>query len=228
MQSKYTRIGYLLTIIAFIIQGTLWILHIQDITDYGQYFQYISLIEMLFALSGLLTYDLLNQRGLMLKPNLFSPTKSLVRHTIIIFLGIALVQFFISLMIPLTVKDWEIALSIQFAGPSEENFFRGVLISIFILLDMRMANTYLGKPIIRIRGKKLSLWILIGILISSYLFALIHVNYYESLRYILGTFLCGVWLAFTYWYWEDLTACILAHSLLNFITVIQTFWMVGF
>lgn len=125
-------------------------------------------------------------------------------------------------MMPLTVKDYEIALSIQFAGPSEEVFFRGVLGSLIIIV---FHNT--GYKI-RIMKKEISIWELTGIIFISIAFAMLHVNYYNNIKFLLGTFICGFWLGITYWYWEDLTANILAHSLLNFICIINSFWLVNF
>ena len=81
---------------------------------------------------------------------------------------------------------------------------------------------------IKIFKKEISIWVLFGIVLTSLAFAGIHMNYYEDLSLLLGTFLCGLWLGLSYWYTEDLTAAIMAHFLLNFIVVIQNFWMVNF
>ena len=220
--SKYTRIGYYLTVLAVVIQGYLWIAHFQDTDAYGQTFAYIAGIECLFALSGLLFYDLINKRGFHIKPKNFTPLSGLLLIRVVFILaGLALIQFTIQFL-PITVKDPEIAMAIIFAGPSEENFFRGVLISIVV-----MSFSNVGFKI-KIFKKELSIWVLFGIILISLFFAAIHVNYYNSTTLLLGTFLCGLWLGITYWYFEDLTAVILAHFLLNFIVVIQTFYLIGF
>lgn len=223
-RSKFTRIAYYLVLFACIIQFYLWIAHIQDISDYGQYFMYISFFEGFFALSGLLFYDPINRRGFHIKPkkeNFAQMEANLLVRVIIIFIGLAMIQFTLQI-IPLTVKDYEIALSIQFAGSSEEVFFRGVLVSLVILVFHHTGYK------IRILKKELSIWELAGIIFVSVGFTALHMNYYGNLKYLLGTFICGLWLGFIYWYWEDLTANILAHSLLNFICIIQSFYLVNF
>lgn len=200
----------------------LWIAHFQDTDSYGQVISYISFIEGCFALAGLLFYDPINRRGFHLRPKNFErPPKGHFIHFIIIFVGLAAIQFTL-LYVPLTVKDYEIALSIQFAGPSEEAFFRGVLVSLGIIL---LHKRGFKIPIMK---KKMSIWELLWIILVSIGFAALHVNYYSNTRYLLGTFLCGLWFSGTYWYWRDLTACILAHSLLNFLVLIQTYWLVSF
>ena len=220
--SKYTKIGYYLTVLAVVIQGYLWIAHFQDTDAYGQNFAYIAGIECLFALSGLLFYDLINKRGFHIKPKNFTPLSGfLLIRVAVILAGLALIQFTVQFL-PITVKDPEIALAIVFAGPSEENFFRGVLISGVIMFFSNVGFK------IKIFKKELSIWVLFGIILVSLFFAAIHVNYYTNFNLLLGTFLCGLWLGLSYWYFEDLTAVILAHFALNFIFVIMNFWVVNF
>ena len=220
--SKYTRIGYYLTVIAVVIQFYLWITHFQDTDDYGQTFSYIAGIEFLFALSGLLFYDLINKRGFRIKPKNYTPLSGfLLIRVVAILVGLAIIQAAVQ-FIPMTVKEPEIALAIIFAGPSEENFFRGVLISIVIVSFSNVGFK------IRIFKKELSMGVLFGIILTSLFFGAIHVNYYNDFSLLLGTVLCGFWLGISYWYTEDITAVILAHFALNFIVVAQTFWMVNF
>ena len=200
----------------------MWLTHFQDTDEYGQHFAYIAGIECLFALSGLLFYDVVNKRGFRLKPKNFTPLSGfLLIRVVVILAGLAIIQAAVQVL-PMTVKDPELALAVIFAGPSEENFFRGVLVSIIIAFFSNIGFK------IRIFKKEISIWVLFGIVISSLAFAGIHTNYYGTITLLLGTFLCGIWLGMTYWYWEDLTACVLAHFLLNFIVVIQSFWMVNF
>jgi len=221
-QSKYTRIGYYLTILAVFIQGYLWIMHIQDTDSYSQSFSYIAFWEFLFALVGLLLLDPINHRGFHLRKKTYTPLSGmLLIRIVIILVGMAIIQFGVQFL-PLTVKDPEIALAIIFAGPSEENFFRGILISVVILVFSNIGFKF------KILKKELSIWVIFGIILSSIAFAGIHVNYYDNMAYLFGTFLCGLWLGFTYWYWEDLTANIMAHFLLNFIVVFRTFFLVQF
>ena len=220
--SKYTRIGHYLTVLAVVIQGYLWITHFQDTDDYGQTFSYIAGIEFLFALSGLLLYDPINKRGFHIKPKHYTPLSGfLLIRVVVILAGLAIIQAAVQ-FIPMTVKEPEIAMAIMFAGPSEENFFRGVLISIVIVSFSNVGFK------IRIFKKELSIGVLFGIILTSIAFGSIHVNYYNDFSLLLGTVLCGFWLGITYWFWEDLTANIMAHFLLNLIVVWQTFFIVNF
>lgn len=220
--SKFTRIGYYLVLCAIIVQFYLYFAHFQDTTEYGQYFSYITLIEGIFALTGLLLLDPINRRGFHLKPKNYEKTSgSLLIRIVIILVGLALIQFTIQ-MLPLVVKDWEIAMAIIFAAPSEEVFFRGVLVSLVIVAFRNVKNKF------TIFKKRISIYEIFGIILTGIAFAMLHVNYYENIAFLLGTFLCGIWLGFTYFYWEDLTACILAHFILNFICVIQSFFLVTF
>lgn len=224
-ESEFTRIAYYLIVLAVIIQAYLWIMHIFDTDDPSKYFTYIAMIEAIFGTIGLLLLDPLKRKGFHLKPDHFKKLDTnLLTHTGIIFIGIMIIQITVS-FIPLTVKDWEIALSIMFAGPCEEVFFRGFLVSIFITAFSTSSDKYsLDVP-----GKKdLNYGVMIGIIISAIAFAGIHINYYNQPNLLVGVFLGGLWLGFTYWYWEDLSACILAHFLLNFIVVINQFWLVSF
>jgi len=214
--------GYYLTVFAVVIQGYLWISHFQDTDDYGQYFAYIAGIECLFALSGLLLYDVINKRGFHLKPKHFTPLSgSLLIHIVVILAGLAFIQATVQ-FIPMTVKTPEIALAVVFAGPSEENFFRGVLISIII-----MSFSKVGFKI-RIFEKEISIWVLFGIVLTSIAFGAIHANYYNDFSLLLGTVLCGFWLGITQWYFDDLTAAILAHFILNLIVMWPTIYLIFF
>lgn len=204
------------------IQGYLWITHFQDTDEYGQHFAYIAGIECLFALSGLLFYDVVNKRGFHLKPKNFTPISGyLLIRAVFILAGLGFIQYLVH-FIPMTVKDPELALASIFAGPSEENFFRGVLISIVIAFFSNIGFK------IRVFKKEISIWVLFGIILVSLLFGAIHMNYYNDFSLLLGTILCGFWLGITYWYFDDLTAVILAHFLLNLIVMWRTFFLVGF
>jgi membrane protease YdiL (CAAX protease family) len=176
----------------------------------------------LFALSGLLFYDVINKRGFQLKPKFFTPLSGfLLIRVIVILAGLAVIQATVQ-FIPMTVKTPEIALAVVFAGPSEENFFRGVLISIVIVFFSNIGFK------IRVFKKEISIWVLFGIVLTGIAFGAIHVNYYNDFSLLLGTILCGIWLGITYWYFDDLTAAILAHFILNLIVMWPTIFTIFF
>lgn len=224
--SEFTSISYFIIILATGVQLFLWIMHFQERGDYVEYFSYIALIEGCFGLVGLLFLDLIRGHGFHIKPDRYKKLHiDFLYHTAIIFGGILLIQLFVA-FIPLTVKDWEIALSIMFAAPCEEVFFRAFLISSSI--EISEFSPKLSRSSITLFGKNLNYFTITGVIISALAFAGIHINYYGNPNMLLGVFLGGLWLGFTYWFWNDLTASILAHFILNFIVVYQTFWMVFF
>jgi len=170
----------------------------------------------------LLFYDVINKRGFHLKPKYFTPISGyLLIHIVVILAGLAIIQAAVQ-FIPMTVKTPEIALAVVFAGPSEENFFRGVLISIIIISFSQVGFK------IRIFKKEISIWVLFGIVLTGIAFGAIHVNYYNDYSLLLGTVLCGVWLGITQWYFDDLTASILAHFTLNLIVMWPTIYLIFF
>lgn len=225
--SKYDRIAYYLTLMAIAVQFYLWVMHISDTDAYGEMFSYIAFYEFIFAFIGFLLYDPINHRGFRLKKRAYSKLSGwLILRIIIIMGGMAIIQAVFQ-FIPLTVTDPEIALAIVFAGVSEENFFRGVLVSMVMLLFANVKGYKIPIPVLK-RKREISVWVLFGIIITAILFAGIHINYYSNPNLLLGTFACGLWLGITYWYWEDLTANIMAHFLLNLIVVWRTFFIINF
>jgi len=216
--SIHTKIGYYIGILAAIIQFFLAIRHIGD-TGYGATFSQLCFLEGFFALSGILLIDLINGRGF--KPKYYKKIDSnvLLRSVIILFV-IEVIQITLQ-FVPLTIRDEEFALAIIFSAPSEELFFRGILISVFIQMGKHSKGVHLTKK------KEISYMEIIGIGLSAVAFAGLHINYYNDVRIMLSVFIGGLALGFLFWWWRDLTACILGHLLLNIITVGQYFWMVN-
>ena len=129
---------------------------------------------------------------------------------------------------PLSVRDWHRALAIMFAGPAEELFFRGLMLSPFIRLGkndtkLKIKNPFGGGNLLEISPTEL-----LGIFISSMFFMALHINYYGDKKLLATVFISGVILGLFYLKYKDLTANILAHFALNFIVVLQSFWLIGF
>lgn len=225
-KSIHTKLSFYLILLSGLVELYIGFRYAFSTDTNDQLFGTLSIIEGLFALSGLYIPDLILYRRINPFPSSdeFKPlsSKTLVRM-IIIICSLVAIQFIFQ-FIPMTVRDYDKALAIAFAGPSEESFFRGVLISIFFPI-----NTIINSFSIRIsRKREIKLFEIIGILLSSILFMLVHVNYYKYPNMLMSVFFSGIILGFCYWYWEDLTSCVLAHFTLNIITVIQTFFMVTF
>lgn len=224
--SELTKLGWYLGIFAVAFElsiGCLYLLPSEDRT-----FAMLTILEGGFALSGVLLYDVIHGKRFQLKPEFFKrPDDNTLKHTAYILGSLFLLQ--IVMQLPLTVRTWARALSIMFAGPSEELFFRGLLITPFIILGKHSDKLKLKNPF---RKKGFLLEIspieIMGILISSIAFMMLHINYYEYIQFMLIAFLSGVILGLFYVKYKNLTANILAHFLLNFIIVIQSFWMINF
>ncbi|MFX0023768.1 MAG: CPBP family intramembrane glutamic endopeptidase [Candidatus Hermodarchaeota archaeon] len=205
-------------VLAFGIQFFIGIRHFNE--KFGQ----LCILESIFALSGVFLLDLIH--GKSIYPKMFKKIHgNLLFRTIIIFIVIALIQFIFQ-VVPLTVRDVETALAIVFCGVSEELFFRGIIMEPFFLMGKHDTQKFkigfpFGKP------KEISFYEIFGIFLTSALFTIFHVNYYGNPSLILMVGFGGLWLVFAYWFWKDITACILAHFLLNIIFVAQ-FYRVWF
>lgn len=212
-ESVHTKLSYSLAVLAFSIQFFIGIRHLG--TQFGQ----LVLFESLFALSGILFLDLIHGKK-SIYPKRFKPISPNLFFRFGIIFGIIAVIQFIFYYVPITIRDAEVALAIVFAGVSEEFFFRGILLEPFFRAGVSDEKIKLWKD------KKIAYVEIFGILFSGLLFAIFHVNYYGNLSLGLMVIVAGIWLAFSYWYWKDITAVILAHVFLNMIFVIRTYYLV--
>ena len=135
------------------------------------------------------------------------------------FSSMVLIQGLTQLLIPITIRNIEIAFSIVFAGPSEELFFRGTIIGMFIFLRNNLEKTKFAKTL----GFSLVFIEFFGVLFSSLFFALMHQNYYDQPAVLLATFFSGIVLGLMFWKFRDITANIMAHFFFNFYAV----WRAG-
>lgn len=222
-KSIHTKIGFYLILIAGLVELFIGIRYVFSTDPVDKTFGAISILESLFAFSGLWIPDMLVYQKLRLKPSSdeFKPLGNALFHAVVIFFTLIMIQLIFQ-FIPMTVREYDKALAIAFAGPSEESGFRGLIITIFILIGVNATKLRITKKV------AIGMLEILGILISSVLFMLLHRNYYSNPRLLLSVFFSGVALAVYYWYWRDLTGCILAHFALNILTVIQSFYMVTF
>jgi len=223
--SSHTKVSFYIGILASVILLYIGIRHLNDPIEFDRNFGIKAALEGLFALIGLHAIDMVRGKKLSLYPKQFAPFRlNTLMRGMIIFACVGLIQILMQ-YVPLKIKAGEMALAIVFAAPAEEIFFRGVLISLAIQL-----GKILGKDRARHSGSRLSRmnpFVIAGIILSAMAFMSIHVNYYGYPTLMLTVFASGLVLGFFYWYWEDLTACIIAHFLINIILVYQTFWMVS-
>lgn len=214
-ESVFTKLAYWMGILAVGIQFYLGFCHLNE------QFGILCIIESMMGLAGLLFIDLLHGLHFIYPRNNFrSISPNIMIRVIITFGVIALIQFLFQI-IPLTIRNYEMAMGITFCSVCEELFFRGLLLEPFFQLGKSD-----HKKIKLWNKKEISYIEILGVLISSIAFAVFHINYYGNPRLLFMVFVGGIWLGFCYWYWRDITANILSHFLLNIIFVYQ-FWMVN-
>ncbi|MCP6718932.1 MAG: CPBP family intramembrane metalloprotease [Patescibacteria group bacterium] len=222
-ESVNTRISYLTILLAIIFQFFLTFKYVGSLNPEEQFFGTITLIYVIVAVVGLFLTDPLLGQPFKIKPRFKKSDPSTFLRAIAIFLIIVLIQVFL-MRIPLTIQDTERALAIVFAAPAEEVFFRGFLISLFIVISRGTGFKKYKLP----GNREITITEIIGMIISSLVFAYLHTNYYRNPNLMLIVFISGLVLSFFFWYWRDLTANILAHMFLNIWVVGQYFWMVNF
>ncbi|MCP4651527.1 MAG: CPBP family intramembrane metalloprotease [PVC group bacterium] len=227
-RSTHTKIGFFLGLIAVLVEMYLGIMYLFSTDASDQQFGQLTLMEGFFALIGLYAIDVVSGRKVGIKPDDYEPLhKYTFMRMLVILLTIIVIQVIFQ-MAPLTVRDVDRAMAIMFAGPAEELFFRGLMISLFVAIGASFPGYVIRRKSSGKEEKTISPMEIMGIFLSSILFAFMHTNYYADIGVILSVFVSGIALGFFYWWWRDLTANILAHFLLNIITVAQVFWLVSF
>ena len=225
-----------MVVIAIIIQLFIGIPHLNDVDPVGARFGTLTVLEATLGLLGLFFIDPIRSLGFRLRPKKdeWQPIDMYSGYTLMVAFPLNILLQLI-VVIPLTIRDYEMALAIVFAAPCEEVFFRGVLMSLFMRGDqiwdklpkvkvLNQKRDEYGK--ILHQEKYISILTASGIFISSLIFALFHVNYYDDWRLMAMVFLGGVVYATVFLIWERLTGCILAHLGINIIATIQMFWLV--
>lgn len=218
-----TRMDFLLSIIAI---GILGLIGLRYFDTWGK----INIMEMIFCLIALVLIDPIRTGGagifakkekrLKFKPFSFYTLPRLLILFILIF-GIQIIS-----QLPFTIENIEMGLSIIFASVAEEMFFRGLFVSIFKKISFRirdpekekiMKSSLLGDFDLNFRPI-----MVLGFGVQALFFAFIHQNYYGNIRMMIALFVGGFMLAFFYSMWDDLTANILGHFILNVATAIQS------
>lgn len=216
--SQFTRIAFYMGCLAVGIQLFLGFRHINDPDLYGQQFAQICLLEATFGIVGLLSIDLISGTFTNFYPKNFKRIGS----DTLFFMGVALVAILITQIITqttLTIEDSEMALGILFCSISEELFFRGVMMAVFLRIGSYTKKIKISKKL------EISPITIAGIILQGCFFGLLHTNYYTQPDILTAMIISGIILGFIVWATRDLTAVILAHFLLNFICVWQTYWV---
>jgi len=232
--SSLTSVAWFLGIIAFI-GSMLLAFYLFSPEDSDKIFGFTSLLEGFFSLAGLCLIDPLFDKPFRIKPKRFKPinTEKFLFPLAVNLGGLLLVQ--IMFQFPLTVKTWQKCLAIWFAGISEEFFFRGFLLQLFINISkgsgFKQYNLGFANPFDKEKQVSIisfSLFDLLGLVVSIIAFTFLHFNYYGN-PIMLGIVACsGAILGITYLKYQNLTANIIAHLFLNFIVTIQVFYLLNF
>jgi membrane protease YdiL (CAAX protease family) len=218
-----SKLAFYLGVISALVEiylGIRYLLISPDEAD--RLFGALTMMEGIFAIIGLYAIDLLQGKRVSLRPEEFEPISGKTWFRFPVILIVLMITQAIFQFVPLTVRDYEKAAAIIFAAPAEELFFRGVIFGSFMKLGENDVKFNVTKT------KKISTIEVVGILVSALFFAMIHVNYYGNISLLLAVFSSGIVLALFYWLWKDITSLVLAHFLLNIISVIQIFYLVGF
>lgn len=224
----HTKLSYYLVLVAIIVEFINGLMYINSSINEDKTFGTICLLEaglgiIAFILTdiimtGKITVKLSKQRFQTLKP-------FFILTVVVITLLLISIQYFV---VPLTVRQENKALAIIFAAPCEEMIFRGLILSFFMRLSEN-SNKYVFYKNNRTKTElSLSKIEVIGILLSGAMFMVFHTNYYGESLILLTIFYSGCVYATVYILSKSLTSVIIAHFLLNFSFVINTFFMVSF
>lgn len=221
-ESSYTRLVYFIIIIAIVVEMYLGFTYINSDIPADATFGYITMIEAVMGLIGFLVMDLLRTGKFEVYPSRFKEsTDTLYIKVGITILLLEAVQIVAGMF--LTVRDYEKAAAIIFAAPMEEVFFRGFIMTIFIIASKNLPKKYKLSFKVGKEKKDLSFIDVTGILFSSILFMMLHVNYYGNYVFLIGALVSGIVLGTVYWIWEDLEVCIYAHLFVNVTIVFQCY-----
>ncbi len=193
----FNGILWFYAVVAIIGEFSIYLFHFSD--DWGPF----ALAEGLFALCVIPDYFYNKKFGKAKKS--YGLLKTGLRG-LIIFITLAFIQAISRYT--LTITDGEEALYYNIAPIAEELCFRGLI--------CRVLAGNKNNPILAF----------LSIAVSTTLFAVMHVSYYdnpEAMAFIIGM---GISLAIYYLIWKDLGAVILAHFLLNFIVSLPILYQV--
>lgn len=202
--SIFDVFGFYIILIAGVILLIIGVRHINDKDSFGALWGRLCLMEAGFAfvgLIGVITINAVVNEEFSIIPKFKKFDLQTILRTFFLFGIIYLVQIIFQ-VVPLTIESLEMGIGIVSAGPAEESLFRGFILLLFIEMGKKKPEY---KPIFDI----------IGCVLSSSIFAMIHVNYYGNIANMGIIFVSGLFYSFFILKWKDLTACVLAHMFIN-------------
>ena len=175
----------------------------------------------MFALIGLIFTDLIRKRRFNNNIKYFKKISNItVGTSIFLLLIISFFYFLFKGLILLSVDIAYIIFTIS-AATSEELFFRGFLLTYFRKIDLQLNRK------LNINDYSLSYIAIIGIIFSSMLFSILHINYYDDNQMMLILFLSGIIFGLAFWITDDITSCIIVHTTINLISIVR-FILIGY
>lgn len=225
-RTSLTKIGWFLGVSAAAVLFWIGLTYVFSPIEEDRFFGYLNLMEGCFALTGILVMDVIAGKDIDLWPDQFEKIDDKTfLHTGAILGVLVILQFAFQFTL-LRARPIDKVLSIIFAAPAEELFFRGTLMTPLI---KNKSST--GKVHAKLGGYELidmDINDFIAIMLSATAFTFIHVNYYDFPILMLFVFFSGIVLAFFYAKFENLTANILAHLFLNIIIALPSFYQIQF
>jgi membrane protease YdiL (CAAX protease family) len=197
-QPVFTLITQILIAVAIGVMFFLYFTHRtipadQDWVDY-------TLMMSAFVGIGYIGTQIATQQPLFPRPDQLLPFNINSGIRALIIFGLMMVTQLITSIV-FTFSTTERAFYFVFAAVCEEVFFRVLILTVIIRIN----------PSIIMK--------IVGILVQAVMFVAIHQNYYGNITMMVGVFIGGIILGICYVIWEDPTANILGHFILNLFVI---------
>lgn len=196
----HTPVSYAFGVAAIVIMLYFALRHLRDEPAWSD----SSFMQMGLALLGLVGTQLVAEQSIIPNRGEWRKVSMMtgIRGFIIALLGMG-IQLISQVVYSFTLLEQ--AVYFMFSAISEELFFRGFILGLAIKLDP-MSEKFTPTKIF-------------GVVVQAVGFTAIHQNYYHDFPMLLSVFIGGLMLGLVYLIWEDLTANILGHFILNVIAV---------
>jgi membrane protease YdiL (CAAX protease family) len=192
-----TNLSIFLCLLAICVVGIMGLKHYDDLDSYGEAWGKFALLQATLGSIGLILQTVIN-KGLKIK----RIDKEVGLYGIVVAVVLMTLQVVSQTL--LSVSTTEKMFYFLFASICEEIFFRGFLMYAFI----------------KIANKNIAM-IIFGILFQSFLFMMLHQNYYYSPALMITVFISGTILGIVFVLKKDITINIIAHAIVNLIAVGQ-------
>lgn len=206
-EAKHTNISYIMNFLAIMIMTYFGLRHLSDDPNWSQ----SAFMQLGFGAIGLIGIQIASQQPIipisMKKGKIetqFQPMslETGIRGLAIALLGMA-IQFIAAAVYSFTLLEQ--AVYFIFSAITEEVFFRGFLLTLFFRMDPDK--------------RKYTPFKMFAIVFQAVAFTAIHQNYYNDLPVLISVFIGGLMLGIVYLIWEDLTANVIGHFLINLVAV---------